>query len=128
MVAFSESEFLGEIVAHVVEQCIGMFTLHTHTHTYPSSPRCIVPTPSRQPGTPSILLIAEVYAREKELKLLKLTDFSYLLSKLVLLKAIMLGDLEGLGRRWVFEGQQREGGGGYSPRLEKRNKMDGSFN
>lgn len=99
-----------------------------YTHIQPSSPHCIVPTPSEQPGAPCSLLIAEVYAREKELKLLKLTDFSYLLSKLILLKAIMLGDLEGLGRRWVFEGQQTEGGRGYSPRLQKRNKMDGSFN
>lgn len=53
------------------------------------------------------MLITGAYARGKELKLLKLTG-SYLLSELVLLTVMMLEDLEGLGRREVFEGQQRD--------------------
>lgn len=57
------------------------------------------------------MLITGAYARGKELKLLKLTG-SYLLSELVPLTVIILEDLEGLGRREVFEGQQRDRQGG----------------
>lgn len=47
--------------------------------------------------------------QEEQLKLLQRPGFSCLLSKLILLKVVMLGDLEDQGEKGgVFEGQERE--------------------